>query len=286
MGEPKEEQKIEEVKEEEEVEVKEGVEEKPIKINFFKTATILLLIIITILLAVRTNTNGGSDSVVLTADIHQMKEDISAMKNNQDYFYKFQKYQIEQYLVQKGVTLEQLLNTPIQPTPEIETQPQQAQVPTGNGTVDIKEFSDFLCPYCQQADGTIAQLIVLYGDKINMQFKEFPVHGDPAIRLSEAAKCAEEQGKYYGYREELFKELKQRTDVELEAIATSLSLNKDQFNKCLTDRKYKTAVESDMAEGKTAGVTGTPTFIINGETVVGALPIETFKQKIDAALNK
>ena len=79
--------------------------------------------------------------------------------------------------------------------------------------------------------------------------------------------------------------------ASLEKYATSLGLNngtlgfgKNKFNQCLESNATAATVSADQAEGTKDGVTGTPSFFINGKLIVGAQPFSTFQQAIDAAL--
>jgi len=69
-------------------------------------------------------------------------------------------------------------------------------------------------------------------------------------------------------------------------LAGSLSLNMDQFNQCLQSSKYKNQIQKDLALSMKKEVSGTPTFYINGEKVVGAQPLEYFQMVIEDALKK
>jgi predicted DsbA family dithiol-disulfide isomerase len=68
--------------------------------------------------------------------------------------------------------------------------------------------------------------------------------------------------------------------------ATDLGLDTTRFSRCLDERSFAAAVESDVAQARALGVTGTPTFLVNGQALVGAHPIETFRMLIDDALKE
>ena len=82
----------------------------------------------------------------------------------------------------------------------------------------------------------------------------------------------------------LFKNQEALDDVSLKLYATQLGLNTDQFNSCLDSGKYASEVQKDFADGSAIGVSGTPSFYVNGQELVGAQPFSAFKAVIDAAL--
>lgn len=165
--------------------------------------------------------------------------------------------------------------------------------------VTIIEFSDFQCPFCKSYfDQTHAQIIKDYVQtgKVKFAFRHFPltsIHPN-AQKASEAAECANEQGnKFWAYHDLLFKNqdtwsTKAAADaaVDFATYAGQLGLDTAKFNSCLSSDKYKQNVDDDTAAGVAAQVDGTPTFFINGNRVVGALPYADFQKTIDEQLKK
>ena len=155
--------------------------------------------------------------------------------------------------------------------------------------ITLVEFSDFECPYCEKHTPTLDKIILDYKDKVRLVYKHYPltnIHPN-AQKAAEASECASEQGKFWEYHDILFKNQKSGLSVDkFKTWAAQLGLNVSQFNSCLDSSKYKSKVDADLAEGSSKGVSGTPGTFINGELVEGAVPYETFKQKIDALLSK
>ncbi|MFH1237472.1 MAG: DsbA family protein [Candidatus Aenigmatarchaeota archaeon] len=154
--------------------------------------------------------------------------------------------------------------------------------------VTIVEFSEFVCPFCGRfARDTLPLIKTNYIDtgKVRFVFRDYIVH-DTAQIASEASECAYEQGndKYWAYSEKLFNNQGALTSDDLKAYASALGLDTAKFNACLDSGKYKADVDKDTAEGSSYGVTGTPTFFINGKKFVGAQPYASFQAQIDAAL--
>ena len=133
----------------------------------------------------------------------------------------------------------------------------------------------------------LTQIQKEYGNKVRHIYKDFPLSGqiqsEPA---SIAARCAAKLGKFWEYHDEVYKNQNSLGPALFEQIASKLSLPKDDWKKCTQDSQIREAVRKDQSEGVSLGVTGTPTFFINGKKVVGALPFEKFKEVIDEELKK
>ena len=156
-----------------------------------------------------------------------------------------------------------------------------------NAKVIIYEFSDFECGFCSRAANTIKQIIKLYGNNVRIVYKNFPLgfHAN-AHKAAQAALAAHAQGKFWAFHDELFKNTRNLSRATYLKIAKSLKLDVARFTKELDSGKYKAQVDADMAAGKSVGVQGTPTFLINGKKFVGAQPLSAFKREIDAAMKK
>lgn len=154
-----------------------------------------------------------------------------------------------------------------------------------SAAVTIITFSDYECPYCKRAEKTVEQVEKAYGDKVRVVFRDFPLsfhaRAQPA---AEAANCANAQGKFWEYHEKLFAASPDLTDEKFKALAAEVGLDAGKFAQCLEKREFKAAVEKDMQDGASVGVTGTPAFFINGRMLSGAQPFEKFKEIIDEEL--
>mgnify|MGYP001606602473 FL=1 len=194
----------------------------------------------------------------------------------------------------------------LSPTPQGQTgqtPSEKADVKTGklpvlgknNAKVTMIEFSDFECPFCKRYfDETISQIIKDYVDtgKIKMYYRHFPLDFHPAaMPAALASECANEQGKFWEYHDKVFAEqdkISGKTGdtitAQLKTWAQEMRLNTSQFDSCLDNTKFQANVDADRADGTTAGVSGTPTFFINGKRIVGAQPYAAFKTLIDEEL--
>ena len=178
-------------------------------------------------------------------------------------------------------------------TVTIALDPPRVKVAEGGGAargpkdapIQIVEFSDFECPFCLRVFPTVTELLKTYGDRIRLAYRHYPLPNHPHAKpAAEASACANEQGKFWPYHDRLFSNPGKLTGDDLKQHAVELGLDAAAFNACVDARKYRKDVETDMAAGEAAGVSGTPAFFINGRPVFGAMPIENFRQIIDEEL--
>lgn len=159
---------------------------------------------------------------------------------------------------------------------------------SANAPITIVEFSDFQCPYCARFyEATYAELKTNYIDtgKVKVVFKQFPLSFHQyAQKAAEASECASDQGKFWEMHDKLFENQDALDVASLKGYAKGLGLNTADFNSCLDDGKKTVRVQAEFQQGVSAGVRGTPSFVINGKLLVGAQPYEAFQQIIDAEL--
>ncbi len=151
--------------------------------------------------------------------------------------------------------------------------------------ITIIEFSDFRCPYCQKFHHeTLPGLIASYPDQIRFVYRDFPVVG--GFEAAMAAECADEQGAFWEFHDLLFSgELPLERSGYL-AYAEQLELDTDALTDCLDSQRYASEVNADANYAASLGITGTPTFFINGIPLIGARPLAHFKQVIDGELEQ
>jgi protein-disulfide isomerase len=189
-----------------------------------------------------------------------------------------------------------------QPTADQQpSQPQRIEVSldddpvkgSSNAKVIIVEFSDFQCPFCARfATQTLPQIEEKYikTGKVKLVYRDFPLNFHQyAQKAAEAAECADEQGKFWEYHDILFQKLSEWATVgesKFKEYAQQLGLDMQKFNQCLDSGKYANEVQKDYNDGLKYGVSGTPTFFINGIKIVGAQPYSVFEQIIEQELSK
>lgn len=154
--------------------------------------------------------------------------------------------------------------------------------------VTIVEFSDFQCPFCSRVIGTLKEVVRLYPQQVRLAFRDFPIASlhPKAPKAAEAARCAGEQGKFWEYHDILFESQAQATTADFKRFAEQLKLDVSRFATCLDSGRHAGAVAADVQEGTRLGITGTPTFFINGRLVVGAQPLEAFQRIIERELRR
>jgi protein-disulfide isomerase len=154
-----------------------------------------------------------------------------------------------------------------------------------NAPVVLVEFADYECPYCQKVNPQIQQLKKEYGDNLTVIYKDFPLpmhHGSE--KAAEASRCAGEQGKFWEYHDVLF--YSRLIDVDaLKEHARVLKLDGDRFDTCLDSGKQAAAVKQDLDEAKSLGLTGTPSFFVNGHFFSGVVDYAALKDIVNQQLN-
>ena len=126
-----------------------------------------------------------------------------------------------------------------------------------------------------------------YGDKVRLVYRDYPLSFHPnAENAAMASECAEEQGKYWEMHKAMFANQQKLGAPELIETAGGLGLDKDKFKTCLDSGKFRPEVQKDFQDGQKVGVTGTPTFFINGVMIVGARDVASFSDIIDRELDR
>src|SRR5688572_12613538 len=154
--------------------------------------------------------------------------------------------------------------------------------------VTIVKFEDFECPFCKNVQPTLATVLKQYNGKVRVVHKDLPLEAihRQAQLAAEAARCAGDQNNFWEYHDTLYAKAPKLAADDLKAYAKDMSLDTAKFDQCLTSGKYKALVQKDLSEGAQLGITGTPTFFINGREISGAQPVESFAAIIDEELGQ
>lgn len=147
----------------------------------------------------------------------------------------------------------------------------------------IAVFTDLKCEFCGQALGLLDELSDDHPGQLRVVVKQFPVH-ETARLPAEAAMAADAQGKFWELHDLMFANQDALTRADLERYAAQVGLDVDAFRAALDAGTYAASVAAQVDAGKALGVPATPTFAIGDELIVGALPIEVLRAKVDAAL--
>lgn len=208
------------------------------------------------------------------------------------------KYQLIQYLqdqeqqkvvgafvqrLRNGASVQTFITPPEPPVFQIATDDQPTKG-KADAAVTVVEFTDYQCPVCAQAQPVLERLMTEYGDRVRFVVRDFPLnqHKD-AEKAAEAAEAAREQGKYWDFTAILFRNQSALSTDQLKQYAGVLGLDRKRFDAALDSGKFAGQVERDLRDGERVGVTGTPTFFVNGRQVPERT-YEALKAAIEAAL--
>lgn len=172
--------------------------------------------------------------------------------------------------------------------------------------IKITVFIDYACPYCAAAAGKNPTMIAnlqsrtpgweapipgiikdyVNSGKVQLIFREYIIHGPAAAKAAEAAQCAGESSKYWEMAQALYDNTASwqgDTNPTEKLIGYAQSLDLD-ITSCLRTGKHAADVNRDTADGRKAGVGGTPTFFVNEQILVGAQPYSEIKKVIESKL--
>jgi predicted DsbA family dithiol-disulfide isomerase len=153
-------------------------------------------------------------------------------------------------------------------------------------TVTIVEFSDFECPFCAQVQDTLRQIMERYGGEVRLVFKHLPSEGHRnSLAAARAAYCAGEQERFWQFHDALFASHNLSTELFGE-IGARLGLGREKFAACLSSEASRTAVIRDIEMARRYRIDSTPSFLINGKLVKGALSFTEFQNLIERELQQ
>jgi protein-disulfide isomerase len=158
----------------------------------------------------------------------------------------------------------------------------EAQAP-----ITIVVFTDYQCPYCAQAEGTLKELAEDYPGKLRFYVRHHPLsfHGDAKL-AAQAVVAAENQGKLWAMHDILFAQQDSLDRESLLHYAEAIGLDPKRFVADLEASATQARIEQDLELAEELGVQGTPNFFIDGRSVRGAVPIDDFKAIIDDELER
>ena len=119
---------------------------------------------------------------------------------------------------------------------------------------------------------------------LRLEWRDFPYLGEESVNAAIAARAAQEQGKFWEYHDLLYASQSGGfSDEKLSELAGEAGLDVEEFQKDLRSVRLEQAVARDFQEGQEQGVSGTPTFVVNGRVIVGFQPPEVFEQVVEEA---
>lgn len=151
--------------------------------------------------------------------------------------------------------------------------------------VVLDVWCELQCPDCHRALTDVHALRARYGDRLDVRLRHFPLEKHKhAYAAAQAAEEAAEQGKDWPYVEAVLArtdELGRAGEPLLIEVARELGLDAEEFDTALIDGRHMLMVDADQAEGKAIGVTGTPTYVIGGETLDGSRNQDGLRERIE-----
>jgi protein-disulfide isomerase len=159
----------------------------------------------------------------------------------------------------------------------------------------VVEFSDYRCGYCERhKDETLPSIVENYVDSgdIIYVYRDFPIYGDD---INNGARCVFNLEGIDAYKEFHDKGFNLEDDSAIYDVAKSVGVNESEFDSCYSSTKYQDQVDADLAAGQSAGIQGTPGFVIGtldadgqvtGVLVPGAYPYETFEEILNGYLSE
>ena len=123
---------------------------------------------------------------------------------------------------------------------------------------------------------------------LRLEWKDFPYQGQESVDAALAARAAQAQGAFWEYHDLIYENQSSGNsggynEERLTALAEEAGLDVERFERDLAEARYEGVVQADFREGQDLGVSGTPTFYINGRVIVGLQPLETFERAIEEA---
>ncbi|MBL7001826.1 MAG: DsbA family protein [Nitrosopumilus sp.] len=159
--------------------------------------------------------------------------------------------------------------------------------------ITILEWGDYQCTFCYKFHQNSLDIIkedFIKTGKVKLVFKDFTLNGPDSVLAAEAAYCADDQGKYWQYHDELYKNWGGErtgwiTRESLDRFAVTVELDLEQFNRCIDEHKYQNKVIALYEFGKEVGIDATPSFLVfNDQKIIkirGNQPLEVFLKTFD-----
>jgi protein-disulfide isomerase len=175
---------------------------------------------------------------------------------------------------------------PTLPPANVPLRPDDPVRGSAGAPVTIVLFSDFQCPFCGRVEPTLTQVEQEYSGKVKVVWKHQPlvqIHPN-AVPAALAAEAAREQGKFWQMHDKLFQNQRDLGPATYERCAREIGLDMGRWKSAFDSAKGRPRIDEDQKVAASLGISGTPTMVVNGERVVGAVPFEQLKAVIDRKL--
>ncbi|MCA9384288.1 MAG: thioredoxin domain-containing protein [Candidatus Magasanikbacteria bacterium] len=159
-----------------------------------------------------------------------------------------------------------------------------------DAALEVQIYSDLQCPACKASEPGLKYAMDKYGDRVKFVWNDFPlmsIHPN-ARNAANAARCANDQGKFWEYTDQLFNNQSawqglSKLDEAFTAYAVAIGLNAESFSQCFADKTFDSIVMNDVAEGNRNAIRATPTFVVGGK-VYNGLGAQDWDRILTAAL--
>jgi Na+/H+ antiporter NhaA len=154
-----------------------------------------------------------------------------------------------------------------------------------DAAVTLVEYGDYECPYCGQAEVVIRELLASFGDDLRYVWRHLPLNDvhDHTQMAAEAAEAAGAQGAFWPMHDELLSHQDALTPPDLHRYAAELGLDQERFSDDLRRNRFADRIAEDVASADASGVSGTPSFFINGKRYDGAYDLAALTTAVRAA---
>ncbi|HEY8280766.1 MAG TPA: thioredoxin domain-containing protein [Bdellovibrionota bacterium] len=159
---------------------------------------------------------------------------------------------------------------------------------SNDAPITVVEYADFQCYYCGKARERISELKKIYGKKLRVVYKNYPLPMHAEARpAAEAGMCVNAQGsdKFWKFYDIVFDNQKAWTKEDFKEYAKKAGADVKKFEECFDSKKFASQIDASLAEGQKLGVNSTPSFFVNSQLVKGAQPIAEFREIIDESVN-
>jgi protein-disulfide isomerase len=165
--------------------------------------------------------------------------------------------------------------------------PRQVTLGNPQGDVTVVEFFDYNCGYCKRAMSDMLEL--MKGDaKLKFVLKEFPVLGESSVQAAQVAAAVRMQDKtggkkYLEFHQKLLAGRGPADKARALAVAKEIGLDVARIEKDMGSDEVKATLEESFKLAEALGLNGTPSYVVGGDVVVGAVGLNTLKEKVNAA---
>jgi protein-disulfide isomerase len=152
--------------------------------------------------------------------------------------------------------------------------------------VTITEYADFGCITCKawHQFGIMQQVREKYSDQVRFIWRDFPVITSDSPKAAEAGFCAHDQGRFWEYHDVLYENAPKLSVADLEKYAAQIGLDAQEFNACLESGQHKETVDRELQDALGNGFRGTPSFVVNGEKLIGPPSFDQLSSIVDSIL--